>query len=307
VDAVGAGRGGAETKEGFGDDISSSGTGQVTGMSDPVILTCAVVGGAITGNPNQPNTRDEVIDSAVAAAEAGATALHIHARTPEGEVSGDPEDFLAIKQAIRERVDDVILNFTTGGRLGMPVELRRRSLEAQPELASLNSGSINFGPGDDVFLNPKPLIADFAAEMDERGVVREYECFDIGMAVASSALAQSAPGAPGILHLVLGVIGGAPANIDVITTFARIVPKGVPWMVTGIGRHNFPMMALTIALGGHIRTGLEDVVYVGHREYAESNAQLVTHSKLLCEAIGRPVATPAQGRELLGIPARDAA
>ncbi|MHB1469156.1 MAG: beta-keto acid cleavage family enzyme [Solirubrobacteraceae bacterium] len=270
-------------------------------MSEPAILTCAVVGGMVTGNPNQPRTRDEVIASSIDAAAAGASVLHIHARTPAGEISQSPEDFEAIKLEIRAEVDDIVLNFTTGGRLGMAPEVRRRSMEAEPELASLNSGSINFGAGDDVFLNPKPLIADFAAEMDRRGIVREYECFDIGMAVAAGSLAESAPHAPGIMHLVLGVIGGAPPSVDAITMFARIVPDGVPWMVTAVGRHNFPMMAVTLALGGHVRTGLEDVVYTGPHRYADSNAELVTRAKSLCDAVGRPVATPAQTREILGI------
>lgn len=268
---------------------------------DPAILTCAVVGGIETGNPNQPRTRDEVVASAIAAVQAGASVLHIHARSPEGEITQSPEDFLEIKRGILAEVDDVVLNFTTGGRLGMPAQERRRSLEAGPELASLNCGSINFGPGDEVFLNPKSLIADLAAEMDRRGIVREYECFDIGMAVSARALAESAPGAPGVMHLVLGVIGGAPASVESIAAFRSVVPDDLPWMVTAIGRHNFPMMAVTLALGGHVRTGLEDVVYVAPGVHADSNAQLVARAKTLCEAIGRPVATPAQARAMIGL------
>jgi 3-keto-5-aminohexanoate cleavage enzyme len=270
-------------------------------MSDPAMLTCAVAGGIVTGNPNQPSTRDEVIAAAVAAASAGASIIHVHARTVDGEMTQDPEDYLAIKQAVREQVEDVVLNFTTGGKLGSPADERRRSLEAQPEVASLNCGSINFGPDDVVFLNPKSLIEELAEEMAERKIVPEYECFDMGMAVTAARLARTARGAPGFLHMVLGVIGGAPARVDSITSFAALVPDGLPWMVTGIGRHNFPMMAVTLALGGHIRTGLEDVVYTAPGEYAESNAQLVTRARTLCEAIGRPVATPAQAREILGV------
>jgi 3-keto-5-aminohexanoate cleavage enzyme len=218
-----------------------------------------------------------------------------------GEMTQDPKDCLAIKQAVREQVDDVVLNFTTGGKLGAPAEERRRSLEAQPELASLNCGSINFGPDDVVFMNPPSLIADLAEEMARRQILPEYECFDMGMAVTAVRLAGTRDGAPGMVHMVLGVIGGAPASVEVITSFALMVPAGVPWMVTAIGRHNFPMMAVTLALGGHIRTGLEDVVYIAQGEYAESNAQLVTRALTLCEAIGRPVATPGQAREMLGI------
>jgi 3-keto-5-aminohexanoate cleavage enzyme len=104
-----------------------------------------------------------------------------------------------------------------------------------------------------------------------------------------------------MMHMVLGVIGGAPANVDTVSLFAGLVPPGVPWMVTAIGRHNFPIMAVTLALGGHIRTGLEDVAYVAPGEFAQSNAQLVTRARALCDAVGRPVATPAQAREILGI------
>lgn len=265
------------------------------------MLTCAVAGGIVTGNPNQPATRDQVIEQAVGAARAGASIVHIHARTPGGQMTQAPEDYLAIKQAVREQTDDVVLNFTTGGKLGSPAEERRRSLRAAPELASLNCGSINFGPDDVVFLNPKSLIEELAEEMADRGIVPEYECFDMGMAVTAARLASTARGAPGFLHMVLGVIGGAPPSVESIQLFARLVPGDLPWMVTAIGRHNFPMMAVTLALGGHIRTGLEDVVYVAPGEYAESNAQLVTRARTLCEALGRPVATPAQAREILGI------
>lgn len=265
------------------------------------MLTCAVAGGILTGNPNQPSTRDQVIEQAVAAARAGASIVHIHARTPDGEMTQAPEHYLAIKHAVREQAEDVVLNFTTGGKLGSPAEERRRSLQADPEVASLNCGSINFGPDDVVFMNPKSLIEELAEEMADRGIVPEYECFDMGMAVTAARLASTARGAPGFLHMVLGVIGGAPPNVETIQLFARLVPGGLPWMVTAIGRHNFPMMAVTLALGGHIRTGLEDVVYVAPGEYAESNAQLVTRARTLCEAIGRPVATPAQAREILGI------
>jgi 3-keto-5-aminohexanoate cleavage enzyme len=269
-------------------------------MSDPAMLTCAVAGGIVTGNPNQPATRDQVIEQAVGAARAGASIVHIHARTRGGEMTQAPEDYLAIKQAVRQEAD-VVLNFTTGGKLGTPAEERRRSLQADPELASLNCGSLNFGPDDVVFLNPKSLIEELAEEIAERGIVPEYECFDMGMAVTAARLAGTARGAPGFVHMVLGVIGGAPASVDSIQQFARLVPDGLPWMVTAIGRHNFPMMAATLALGGHIRTGLEDVVYVAPGEYAESNAQLVGRARTLCEAVGRPVATPAQARQILGI------
>ncbi len=275
--------------------------------TSPAILTCAVSGGIVTGNPNQPRTRADVVSAALEAAAAGASVLHIHARTVDGEMTQSPEEYLAIKEAIRAENDDVVLNFTTGGQLGMPAQERRRSLEAQPDMASLNCGSVNFGPGDHVFLNPKPLIEDLASEMDRRGIVREYECFDVGMTVTALRLIETAPGQCGMVHLVLGVIGGAPPTADTVGLFANSIPEGVPWMVTAIGRHNFPIMAITAALGGHVRTGLEDVVYSAPRQYAQSNGELVERARALCAAIGRPVATPAQAREILGVAPREAA
>ena len=268
---------------------------------DPVIITCAVSGGIVTDNPNQPVTREQVISEVLAARDAGAAVAHVHARTVAGGISQDPEDYVAIKEAVRADGRDVILNFTTGGKLGMAADERRRSLEAQPDLASLNAGSLNFGPAGHVFLNPSDLISDLAEEMDRRGIVREYECFDFGMAATAARMARSAPGAPGIMHLVLGVIGGAPPTVDAVTMFQRMVPDGVMWMVTAVGRHNFPIMAVTIALGGHVRTGLEDVVYTAPGEYAPSNAALVERAVSLCHAIGRPVATPDEAREILGM------
>ncbi len=273
-------------------------------VSDPVMLTCAVAGGVITGNPNQPLSREDVIREAVGAARAGASIVHIHARSTSGEMTQAPEDYVAIEQAVREEVDDVVLNFTTGGKLGAPAEERRRSLQAQPELATLNCGSINFGPDDVVFMNPGSLIDELAEEMGRRQIVPEYECFDIGMAVTAAKLANAASGPKGMMHMVLGVIGGAPSSVETISLFAGLVPAGVPWMVTAVGWQNFPMMAVTLALGGHIRTGLEDVVYIEPGEYAQSNAQLVARAKAICDAVGRPLATPAQAREILGIPAR---
>jgi 3-keto-5-aminohexanoate cleavage enzyme len=273
------------------------------GSEPPTILTCAVSGGIVTGNPNQPVTRDAVIKEALEAAHAGASIVHVHARGSTGEMAPSAEDYLAIERAIRAGVEDVVVNFSTGGGLDAPGAERRLALTAQPELATLSCGSMNFGAGDDVLLNPSSVIAELAEEMAQRGILPEYECFDLGMAVAAAKLASAAPRAGGMMHMVLGVLGGAPASPAAISLFADLVPSGVQWTVTAITRH-FPMMALTLALGGHIRTGLEDVLYVAPDEYAESNAQLVRRASDLCVAIGRPVATPAQAREILGIPVR---
>lgn len=267
-------------------------------QGDPAILTCAVSGGIVTGNPHQPADRDDVVREALGAAAAGASVVHIHARSTSGELSHTSEDYLAIKTAIRAENEDVVLNFTTGGDVDAAPEDHRRSLAAAPDLATVNCGSINIGGL--VLVNPDALVGKLAAAVAEAGVVPEYECFDTGMAVTAARLASSVQGAPGMMHMTLGMRGAAPASAEMISAFARLVPTGVPWAATAVGARNFPLMAVTLALGGHVRTGLEDVVYVEPGVHAESNAQLVTRARALCELLGRPVATPSQARELLG-------
>lgn len=269
-------------------------------MTDPLVITCAVSGGIETGNPHQPRTRADVIREVLAAAAAGAAVVHVHARRAEGGITQDVDDYLAIKEAVRAE-SDIVLNFTTGARLGMGAQERRQSLLADPEIASLNCGSLNFGPAGVLFHNPPDLIEELAAEMGRRGIVPEYECFDFGMVLTAQRLAASASGPSGILHLVLGVIGGAPATVDSVVMFQRMVPEGLPWMVTAIGRHNFPIMSVAITLGAHVRTGLEDVVFSAPGEHVRSNAVLVERAVALSAAIGRAVASPADARRLLGV------
>jgi 3-keto-5-aminohexanoate cleavage enzyme len=266
-------------------------------VADPVVISCAVAGSIVTGNPNQPHTRDDVISETLAAAQAGAAIVHVHARAPGGGISHDPDDFVAIREAVRAEDCDVILNFTTGGSLGMGPDERRRSLEAGPEVASLNCGTLNFGANGAVFLNPPDLIASLAAEMQTRGILPEYECFDFGMAVTAARMARERVGAPGTMHMVLGVIGGAPSSVDSVATFTRMVPDGVPDGHRDRARE-LPIMAVTIALevtfararGCRLRPG----------RHAQGNAELVQRAVTLCEAIGRPVANPAVARDLLG-------
>jgi len=265
----------------------------------PAILTCAVSGGIVTGNPNQPVTLDDVVEEALAAARAGASVVHVHARSPDGGISGAPAHYEEIARRIREADVDVLLNLSSGGELGGGAE-RPACLSAAPDIATLLCGSVNFGPGDGLLLAPRSFIDAQAAELAGAGVCAEYECFDLGMVATAAALAAGSAGAGGMIHLIMGSLGGAPADPGLISRLASMTPEGVPWAITSIPAH-FSMMAVAIALGGHIRTGLEDVLQVAPGEQAASNAQLVERARSLCEAIGRPVASAAQAREILGI------
>ena len=268
-------------------------------MTGPAIVTCALVGGEFaTQNPHHPRAPAEIVREGIEAARAGAAVLHVHALTEAGEPTQDPDAYRAIADGIRAAAPDVLFNFTTGGSSGMSDDERLRSLEASPELASLDCGSTNFGDG--VFVSTPAFVDRAAREMQERGVRPELECFEAGMVWSARRLVEEGHvEAPGFFQLVLGVRGGAPARVDTLCHLASLLPEGAVWAATAIGRAHFPLMAATLALGGHIRTGLEDVAYTAHGVFARSNSELVERAVRLCVAVGRPPATPAQAREIL--------
>jgi len=267
----------------------------------PVILTCALIGGAPSANPHHPRDAADLVLHGAAAARAGAAVLHIHARTDQGEPTQDAAVYRQIADGIRAEAPDVILNFTTGGSPGMTDDERLASLRGGPELASLDAGSLNFGPDDDfVFVNTHSFMARAAKEMRELAVKPELECFDTGMVMsANELLARDLVSAPALFQLVLGVRGGAPARVDTLTHLVALLPAGAEWGAFAVGRRHSELMAATLALGGHIRTGMEDVAYLAKGVYATSNAELVERAVSLCRQLGRPVATPAQARDLL--------
>jgi 3-keto-5-aminohexanoate cleavage enzyme len=272
----------------------------------PAILTCALIGGQPSPNPNHPVNASDIVREGIGAARAGASVLHIHARTEDGEASQDPDVYRAIGERIRSEVD-VVLNYTTGGSPGMGDDERLGSVQAGPELASLDAGTMNFGPDDEfVFLNTPRFQQRAATEMRERGVKPELECFDAGMVMAARELIdRGLVEAPPLFQIVLGVRGGAPARVDTLVHLVSLLPPGAQWAAFAVGRMHFPMMAGVLALGGHLRTGMEDIAYKAARVYVESNAELVERAVAMCRLVGRPVATPDQARELLreGVPA----
>lgn len=273
------------------------------GDTGAVILTCALVGGLPSPNPNHPKTAADLIRHGIGAAQAGAAILHIHARTEDGEATQDPAAYSLIRDGILAEAPDVILNFTTGGSPGMSDEERLASLRAGPEVASLDAGSMNFGADDDfVFTNTPRFIARGAVEMRELGVKPEIECFDTGMVMAGhELLRKELVDPPPLFQLVLGVRGGAPARVDTLAHLVSLLPADAQWCAFAVGRPHFGIMAATLGLGGHVRTGMEDVAYMGAGVFVNSNAELVERAKELCRQVGRPLATPDQAREMLGI------
>ena len=266
----------------------------------PAVITCPIIGGFPSNNPSHPRTLGDIVRHGVEAARAGAAALHIHARTADGAVSQHAAVYEEIGAAIRAEVPDVILNYTTGGSIGMTEDERLGSVAARPDLASLDCGTMNFGDG--IFVNTPSFIERCASEMRTAGVKPELECFEAGMVAAGARLvAEGKVDPPPLFQMVLGVRGGAPARVDTLVSLVALLPPGAVWAAAAIGPPHFPLMAAALGMGGHIRSGMEDVAYMARGEFATSNAQLVARAVELCAAVGRPVATPAQAREIFGL------
>ncbi len=268
---------------------------------DPLIITVAVTGAEVTRehNPNLPITPEEIVQAAVECYDVGASIVHVHVRDPEtGKPSSDPELFKRVLEGIREKRPDMIVQFTTGGAIGMTEEERIAPVYLKPDMATLNMGSMNFG--DDVFLNPPKFIRRLAKTMIEVGVKPEIEVYDISMiATAKKLIKEGLILEPPHFDFVMGVPGGIPATVENLLIMKRNLPPNATWSVAAVGRHQLPMNVTAILLGGHVRTGFEDNVYYKKGVLAKSNAQLVERIVRIAEELGRPIATPKQAREIL--------
>ena len=272
--------------------------------SPPAILTAAICGAETTREqtPYLPITAEELAAEAERCAAAGASVIHLHVRKDDGTPTQDRVLFDRAIRAIRARCD-VIVQTSTGGAVGMSAEDRAQPLDCDPEMATLNAGSLNFG--DDVFLNPFPMVREFARRMRERGIVPELECYDVGHVESCAMLAKEGViELPAHFDFVLGVRGGLAASEDNLRFLLTKLPPGCSFSVAAIGRHQLPMAELSLRLGGHARCGLEDNIYLSKGILAKGSFELVAQLAQFARAAGRAVATPAQARELLRIRAR---
>jgi len=269
--------------------------------TEPVVITVAPTGAEVTREqtPYLPVTPEEIAAEVVAAAHEGASVVHIHAREPDGRPTTDPDILRRIADLIRDRTD-IVINMSTGAEVGMSHEQRIRVLDARPEVATLNMGSMNFG--NLVFDNPPGLIRALAERMAAEGIRPELEIYDVGMAATAGVLLdEGLLEDPPLYNFVMGVPGGIPASAGNLLTLLANRPRPGQWSVTGIGRHQLPLTTLAAALGGHMRVGFEDNIYYRRGELATSNAQLVARARRIAEELGRPVATPAEARAILGV------
>jgi 3-keto-5-aminohexanoate cleavage enzyme len=266
---------------------------------DPLIITAALTGAEATREqqPNLPVTPEDLIEAAVACREAGAAMVHLHVRAEDGTPSSDPKLFRRAVAGIRERTD-LIVQVSTGGAVGMSENERLGGLAAGPDMASLTPGSVNFG--SDVFLNPPDLVRRFAARMQDLGIKPEIEIFDHGMIpIALSLQAEGLVPSQAHFDLVLGVPGGAPADFETAMLLMRQLPAGSTYSIAAVGRGQLPLNTFAILAGAHVRTGLEDNIYYSRGRKAASNAELVARIARIAGELERPLATPAQARDIL--------
>ncbi len=274
-------------------------------MSKPCIITVAITGSLPRkeDNPAVPITITEQVESTHAAFEAGASLAHLHVRNDDQSTTSDPERFLALKEGLEKHCPGLILQFSTGGRSGIGAE-RGAMLHHRPDMASLSTGSCNFPTR--VYDNSPDLIADLAQKMLKYGIKPEIEIFDLAMLY--NAVGMAARGEiSGRLHVqfVLNVKNALPARREIlefeVKQLGRLAPDAT-WTAAGIGRYQLIVNRWALEMGGHCRTGLEDNVRMDKTTLAPSNAALVKTVVDLCPEYDRHPATPAEARELLGLP-----
>jgi 3-keto-5-aminohexanoate cleavage enzyme len=292
-------------------------------LDDPVVITCAI-SGALAGRdqcPAIPYTPAEYAAEARRIVDEGGVHIHIHARKPDGAPSYEAEDFVAIRDEIRAEIGDAaILNFSTG-TVGVSVAQRVAYLEAgRPEVAALNMGSLNYAKYSKarrdfvfqfVFANPFDEIIELLQAMRRLRIKPEHECFDVGHVASLEPLVDMGLlESPLHVDFVMGVLGGIPATARNLAAMADNMPSGVArggrerkdhWGVIGIGRSQWTMLAAALSLGGSVRAGLEDNLYLPDGTMARSNGELIAVARRMTVDAGRQPATVAQARELLGI------
>ena len=267
---------------------------------DPLIITVAAVGAELTPEqtPHLPVTPEQLGDTAGLCRVAGAAMIHVHCRNDDGTNTASVARFDAAQRAIRAR-SDLIVQFTTGGAIGMTVEQRTGPLALRPEMGTLTCGTVNFG--DDVFENSFPIMRGILAELERYGVKPELELFDAGHLANAKRLEREGLLAwPQHCDFVLGVPGGLDASVRNLTYLVDGLPAGCTWSVAGIGRDQLPLAAVAVAMGGHVRVGLEDNIYYSKGRLAR-NDELVARVARIAIELGRPIATPDQARRILGL------
>ena len=273
---------------------------------EKLIISCCICGAEVTkeNNPAVPYTVEEIVREAKSAYDAGAALIHLHVRWDDGTPTQDKGRFQECVDAIRKVCPDVIIQPSTGGAVGMTDLERLQSTEITPtpEMATLDCGTCNFG-GDEIFINTDNTINNFGDIMKERGIKPECEVFDKGMIdLALKAAKKGHIDYPIHFDFVLGV--QMTATVRDLVFMAGSVPPGSTWTATGIGKTCWDIVAATIALGGHVRVGFEDNVYMSKGVLAKSNGEMVERVVQMAKLMNREIATPDEARAILGLKPR---
>ena len=298
-------------------------------MNPEVMITCAVTGddSKVTRSPHCPVTPEQIAAAAIEAARAGAAIVHVHARDPEsGAFSMQTRHYREVVKRIRESKVDVIVNLTCGmggyicvGARGLEdtpapgtdfvsqeermrhvIELCQEGLY-RPEIATLDCGSLNFGDGNRAYVSTPDYLRKGAAILRDLGVKPELEVFDTGnLWFVRKLVDEGLIPAPALIQLCAGIPYGVPADVGHLLAMVNTLPAGCVWTSFAISRMQMPWVAQSILLGGNVRVGLEDNLYLSRGVYA-SNAQLVERARTIIEAMGARVISPAQARERLGL------
>jgi uncharacterized protein (DUF849 family) len=292
----------------------------MSSFGDPVVISCSISG--VIANRDQcpaiPYTPEEYAAEARRAVDEGASQIHIHARKPDGTPSYEVEDFKSITEAILAEVGDVVINYSTGA-IGIPIEKRIEYLRAlRPDVAALNMSSMNYAKYSRrrkdfvfkaVFENSFDTIIEFLTAMKELGVKPEHECFDAGHVANLDPLIDMGLLEPPLqISLVMGVNGGIRPSARNVAFMSEQIPGGAEgenqWQVIGISRDQWKLLGAALVLGGNVRAGVEDNLYLPNGEMAKSNGELIAKARQMAEDVGRRAATVEEARELLGVPKR---
>ncbi|TCG07895.1 NADPH:quinone reductase [Paraburkholderia steynii] len=290
-------------------------------MQEKVIITCALTGaGPLSKNPNHPVTPKQIAESGLRAADAGASILHVHVRDPAtGAMSGQLELYVEAVDRIREKNRDVLLNLTTGlGAAFVPSDrllpdtagsgteiwsIERRIahvIKLKPEICTLDLVTGNIY--DCIAIATEQTLAEMAAQVRAVGVKPEIELFDSGDVVLAKHLIRTgALDGPGMYSFVMGLNFAMPATPETMIYIRNLLPDGAVWQGFGIGRNQFPMALQSCLLGGHVRVGMEDNVYISRGEFTSGNEQLVQKARGLIESLGPSIASPSEARNILGL------
>ncbi|MCL2575600.1 MAG: 3-keto-5-aminohexanoate cleavage protein [Defluviitaleaceae bacterium] len=272
---------------------------------EKLIITAAISGAEVMKehNPAVPYTIEEIGREALSAYNAGASIIHLHARQDDGTPTQDEKRFAQCIAEIKRLCSDVIIQPSTGGAVGMSNDERLQPVNLKPEMATLSLGTVNFG-GDDVFTNTETAIKAFIERFAQKDVKPEFEIFDKGMLdTAHRLIRQGLIQTPAHFNFVMGVNGGIGTSIRDFAYLVDSLPQNATFTVAGIGRAEFPLAALAIIQGGHVRVGFEDNVYLSRGVLAKSNGELVEKVVHIAKELGREIATPNEARQILKLEA----